>query len=88
MIARNPPADSTKDIGHDAGVFEAMAYDLRMLLREETDRMPQPRSSSTAARCSPPRRAERGPGKTGTSGARGARSAPPSIRSGICWPLS
>ena len=28
----------------DAGVFEAMAHDLRMLLREATDRMPQPRA--------------------------------------------
>ncbi len=28
----------------DAGVFEAMAHDLRMLLREAGDRMPQPRA--------------------------------------------
>jgi transposase len=28
----------------DAGIFEAMAHDLRMLLREAADRMPQPRA--------------------------------------------
>jgi transposase len=28
----------------DAGIFEMMAHDLRMLLREATDRMPQPRA--------------------------------------------
>jgi transposase len=28
----------------DAGVFEAMAHDLRMLLREASERMPQPRA--------------------------------------------
>src|SRR3954468_2867215 len=30
--------------GLDAGVFETMAHDLRMLLREASDRLPQPRA--------------------------------------------
>jgi transposase len=54
-----------------AGVFEAMAHDLRGLLRLASGREPDPtsriprRRSSTAARCAPPPRAVRAGATTG-----------------------
>jgi transposase len=67
-----------------AGVFEAMAHDLRAVPRVAAGR-DRRRRSSTGGRSSPPRRAAAGPGTTGTSGARARRSTWRWTPSATCW---
>ena len=73
-----------------AGVFEAMAHDLRMLLREAAARMPQPRAvilDSRTVQSTPESGA--GAGYDGHKTAQGAQDARRrSTPWGICWPSS
>lgn len=71
----------------ETGVFETMAHDLRMLLREADGRMPQPRAVIFDSRTiQSRRRVGREPGMTGISDAKAARLMSPSTPWGICWP--
>jgi len=73
----------------DAGVFEDLVRDLRMLLREIEDRHPQPRAAIFDGRTlqSSPK-AALGPATMGTSGAKGRRCTWPWILWVSCWPPS
>src|SRR5262249_48683523 len=76
----------------DAGCFEAIVEDLRILLRRAAERPAPPSVQRRRARgfwmrapSSRHRRVAREPAMTGTSAARAPKSTPPSTPWGICW---
>ena len=73
----------------NAGVFEAIVHDVRMLLREIADRTPQPRAAIFDRRTrNPAQRAARAPSTMAPNAGAGARSIARWIPLGICWPCS
>ena len=72
-----------------AGCFEALAQDLRAVLRLAAGRRKSRRPrSSTAERCARRRRAAPAPAMTAPSASAGRRSTWRSIRWAICWPCT
>jgi transposase len=72
-----------------AGCFEAMAHDLRAVLRLAAGRNEEPpRQSSTAARCVPRRRAARGRAMTVPNASAARSCISRSTRSATCSPCT